>query len=411
MPVAALPPRGIRASTGVFFVGISTTGIYCRPICPARVSYPGAAALLPFGRRRRAGWVPALHALPAGAGAGPGGVRRGSPVARTAALRIAAGALNGRSVAELARELGVSERHLRRSMERELGVGPVELAQTHRLLLAKCLLTDTSLPVTQVAFASGFQSLRRFNSVFQQRYRLSPTALRKQPTGALSPKYGDPPGDWIRLTLAYRPPLPWKALIATLAGDTPPGVGAADGPRYGRTVALGPSRGVIFLEPAKGPRINVDLSVSLLPALMPLLARIRHLLDLDAEPHIIDAQLAEGGLAALVAKRPGLRLPGAFDGFEVAARELLGTELLGLVTRELGEPFDSGIPFLDRLAPSAERVAEAGERFLVEVGVPQRQAEALAALAQATVRRSSPAGARIRCRPCLPRIRGDPRHG
>ena len=372
---------------GVFFVGISTTGIYCRPICPARISYPERRRFFQSAAAaEQDGFRPCMRCRPELA---PGrAVCDAVPrVARAAALRIAAGALNGRSVAELAQELGVSERHLRRSMERELGVGPVELAQTHRLLLAKCLLTDTSLPVTRVAFASGFQSLRRFNSVFQQRYRMSPTALRQRPAAALSPELPEgPPGDWIRLTLGYRPPLDWEALIATVAGDTPLGVGLLDDSRYGRTVVLGKSRGVIFLEPAEGPQVNVDLSVSLLPALMPLLARLRHLLDLDAEPQVINAHLAEGGLSELVAEHPGLRLPGAFDGFEVAVRELLGTELLGRVSHELGEPIDTGIAGLERLAPSPARVTAAGGQSLCGLGVPRRQAEALVALAQAVTR-------------------------
>jgi AraC family transcriptional regulator of adaptative response / DNA-3-methyladenine glycosylase II len=367
---------------GVFFVGISTTRIYCRPICPARVSYPERRSFFhSAAAAEQNGFRPCMRCRPELA---PGrAVCDAVPrVARAAAMRIAAGALNGRSVAELAHELGVSERHLRRSMERELGVGPVELAQTHRLLLAKCLLTDTRLPVTRVAFASGFQSLRRFNSVFQQRYRMSPTALRQRPSASRTPEVPEaPPGDWIRLTLGYRPPLAWDALIATVAGDTPLGVGLVDEWRYGRTVALGESRGVIFLEPSEGFQINVDLSVSLLPALMPLLARLRHLLDLDAEPQVIDAHLAESGLAELVTERPGLRLPGAFDGFEVAMRELLGTELLQRLSRELGEPIDTGIESLDRLTPSAERVAQADAGVFSRLGVPHQQAEALTALA------------------------------
>ena len=222
-------------------------------------------------------------------------------------MRIAAGALNGSSVGDLAQELGVSERHLRRAMERELGVSPVELAQTHRLLLAKRLLTDTRLPVTRVAFASGFQSLRRFNTVFQERYRMSPSVLRHRPrrTARARPAPGLP-GDWVRLTLGYRAPLAWDALVATIAADTPPGVGVVDGSRYGRTVALEGCRGVIFLEAAPAaPQVNMDLSVSLLPALMPLLARLRHLLDLDAEPAVIDAHL-DGG-----ARRPRRTASGA----------------------------------------------------------------------------------------------------
>jgi AraC family transcriptional regulator of adaptative response / DNA-3-methyladenine glycosylase II len=297
-------------------------------------------------------------------------------------MRIAGGALNGRSVAELAQELGVSERHLRRAMDRELGVSPVELAQTHRLLMAKRLLTDTDLPVTRVAFASGFQSLRRFNTVFQERYRLSPSILRQRPRPTLASPAPDLPGDWIRLTLGYRPPLPWEALLRSIAPDTPPGVGLVEGPRYGRTVALEGCRGVIFVEPdPAASQVNVDLSVSLLPALMPLLARLRHLLDLDAEPAVIDTHLEQEGLADFVAHCPGLRLPGAFDGFEVAARELLGSDFLGGVTLELGEPFETGIGSLVRLGLTPYRVAEAC-RFMTQLGVPARRAEALASLAQ-----------------------------
>jgi AraC family transcriptional regulator, regulatory protein of adaptative response / DNA-3-methyladenine glycosylase II len=370
---------------GVFYVGISTTGIYCRPVCPARVSYPERRRFFPSAAAaEQEGYRPCLRCRPELA---PGmAVCDAVPrVARAAALRIAAGGLNGRSVAELAEELGVSERHLRRAMERELGVSPVELAQTHRLLMAKCLLTDTELPVTRVAFASGFQSLRRFNTVFQERYRLSPSMLRQRPRPARASPAPDLPGDWIRLTLGYRAPLAWEALVQSIAPDTPPGVGLVDGSRYGRTVALEGCRGVIFVraEPAAS-HVSVDLSVSLLPALMPLLARLRHLLDLDAEPAVIDAHLEQEGLSEFIAQCPGLRLPGAFDGFEVAARELLGSDLLAKVTEELGEPFDSGIESLDRLGLTPYRVAEAS-RVMTQLGVPARRAEALASLAQAVV--------------------------
>jgi AraC family transcriptional regulator, regulatory protein of adaptative response / DNA-3-methyladenine glycosylase II len=288
-------------------------------------------------------------------------------------------------VRDLARELGVGERHLRRAMERELGVSPVELAQTHRLLLAKCLLTDTTLPVTRVAFASGFQSLRRFNSVFQERYRMSPSVLRQRPRAVAHPAVAaGPAGDWVRLTLAYRPPLAWGPLLETIAGDMPTGVGVVHGSGFGRTVALEGCRGVVFLEAAPATtQINVDLSVSLLPALMPLLARLRHLLDLDAEPAIIDAHLAAAGLTSLVERYPGLRLPGAFDGFEVAARTLLRSDLLRRVTRSLGEPLATGIRGLDTLAPTADRVAGAGAPVLATLGVPPRRAEAITAVARA----------------------------
>jgi AraC family transcriptional regulator, regulatory protein of adaptative response / DNA-3-methyladenine glycosylase II len=368
---------------GVFFVGISTTGIYCRPVCPARVSYPERRRFFQSAAAaERDGFRPCMRCRPELA---PGrAVCDAVPrVARTAAMRIAAGALNGRSVTELADELGVSERHLRRAMERELGVGPVELAQTHRLLLAKCLLTDTDLPVTRVAFASGFQSLRRFNSVFQQRYRMTPSVLRRRPVAYRSPELRpSPAGDWIRLTLGYRPPFAWSELVETIAADTPVGVGVMEGHRYGRTVALEGCRGAIFLEQASGrAQVNVDIAVSLLPALMPLLARLRHLLDLDAEPEAIDRHLAARGLRAWVRARPGLRLPGAFDGFEVAVREVLGTEVMVRVTEELGEAIETGVPSLRKLSPTAARVAAAGAGLLAELGASPRRADALVSVA------------------------------
>src|SRR5918999_5506880 len=215
----AVHARDVRFD-GIFFVGITTTRVYCRPVCPARVSYPERRRFFDSAASaERAGYRPCLRCRPELA---PGRALMDAVprLARLAAQRIGAGALNGNSVADLARELGVSERHLRRALERELGVSPAELAQTHRLLLAKRLLAETSLPVTRVAFASGFQSLRRFNSVFRERYRLSPSALRRA-----TPSSGGgstaPAGDFVTLTLAYRPPLDWPLLVRRLAGEAP----------------------------------------------------------------------------------------------------------------------------------------------------------------------------------------------
>ena len=399
MTAAAIPPISLSAEVceralnardarfdGIFFVGITTTRIYCRPVCPARVSH--------YDRRRffnsaasaeRAGFRPCLRCRPELA---PGralcdAVPR---LARMAAHRIAAGALNGRGVGQLARELGVSDRHLRRVLEHELGVSPVELAQTHRLLFAKRLLADTSLPVTRIAYASGFQSLRRFNSVFRARYRLSPSALRRGPRSA--GERGSPPaplGDLVRLTLAYRAPLAWDTLMALLGRDALPGMELVECGRYGRIVRLEGQSGVVFAakSPAAKNHLDVDLSPSLLPVLMPLLARLRHLFDLDAEPTVVDAHLERGGLGGHVARRPGLRIPGALDGFEAAFRRLLGTRAVPGVMEALGESFDTGIPQLGRIAPDAARLAEAGAARLAQLGVPRRSAEILEALARA----------------------------
>jgi AraC family transcriptional regulator of adaptative response / DNA-3-methyladenine glycosylase II len=376
---------------GIFFVGITTTMVYCRPVCPARVSYPDRRRFFDSAASaERAGYRPCLRCRPELA---PGRALMDAVprLARLAAQRIGAGALNGNSVADLARELGVSERHLRRALERELGVSPAELAQTHRLLLAKRLLAETSLPVTRVAFASGFQSLRRFNSVFRERYRLSPSALRRTAPSAARP--ASPSGDFVTLTLAYRAPLDWGLLTGLLAREAVPGVIVVDGERYGRTVRLDGRSGVVLARnvPAKA-QLDVAVSLSLLPVLMPLLVRLRHLFDLDAEPAVVDAYLGQNGLGPMVRRRPGLRIPGALDGFELALRSLLlgangaqegAGDLLLRVVDARGEEIDTGIPTLTRLAPSPERVAEAGPSGLVALGVPRRGAEAIASVARA----------------------------
>jgi AraC family transcriptional regulator, regulatory protein of adaptative response / DNA-3-methyladenine glycosylase II len=390
---------------GVFFVGISSTMIYCRPVCPARVAYPDRRRFFASAAAaEHDGFRPCLRCRPELA-PGRALVDAVPRVARAAAMRIAAGALNGRGVGRLAEELGVGERQLRRAMDRELGVSPLELAQTHRLLLAKCLLTDTPLPVTRVAFASGFQSLRRFNTAFREHYRMSPSALRQRRAAAHADGAG-PAADLVRLTLSYRPPLAWDALLQRLTAEAIPGIELVERSRYTRTVRLDGYRGIVSVERAvwseasrrlrgasahrvagagPGGELAVHLSASLLPALMPLLARLRQLCDLDAEPAVIDAHLRDGGLGRMVARRPGLRMPGAFDGFEAATRELLRDGLAGRVAEALGETLETGLPGLVRLGPSAERVADAGAQSLARLGVPGRSAESIAAVARAVV--------------------------
>ncbi len=415
----ALPPddvcqRALNARDarfdGLFFVGIVTTGVYCRPVCRTRRARPTNRRFFrSAAAAEHAGFRPCLTCRPELA-PGRAPVDAVPRLAYRAARRIGAGALNGHSVAELAAEFGVSERHLRRALERELGVSPVELAQTHRLLLAKRLLADTRLPVTRVAYASGFQSLRRFNTVFRDRYRLSPSALRRSLNRGSAAKDPRRPGggatapksDLLRLTLAYRPPLAWDVLVSLIGRDAIPGVEIAQGGRYGRTVRLEGQSGIVFAEDAgaasgdSAPRhadthLNVVVSATLLPALMPLLARLRLLFDLDAEPAVVDGCLAQGGLGALVRRRPGVRIPGAFDGFEVACRVLFrgrarpgqgANELARRFVRAFGEPADTGVAGLTRFAPSAERMAETRVSTLVAMGLPRRRAHALTALAR-----------------------------
>ena len=278
---------------GVFYVGITTTHIYCRPCCPSRLAhdqhrrfFDSAAAA------EQAGFRPCLRCRPELA---PGRTAFAalSRLAQVASERIASGALNGHTVADLAAELGVSERHLRRALEREVSVSPLELAQTHRLLLAKRLIVDTDLPMTRVAYASGFQSLRRFNAVFRAQYRMPPSALRRGRRARAA--------ESLRLTLSYRRP----ALI--------PGL-----PLEGRVAVDGHSGVVSVRNSAAAAHLVVDIAESLLPVLMPLIAGLRRVFDLDAEPAVIDGHLSANGLGDLVERWPGVRVVGSLERLEGA---------------------------------------------------------------------------------------------
>jgi AraC family transcriptional regulator of adaptative response / DNA-3-methyladenine glycosylase II len=405
---------------GVFFVGVTSTGIYCRPVCRARTPradrcrfYRSAAAA------ERRGFRPCLRCRPELAPAAVGAVDGADELpaasvdavrrlARAAGARIAAGALDdGQGLDALAATLGVSARHLRRAVERELGASPVALAQTRRLLTAKQLLAETALPVARVALASGFGSVRRFNALFQARYRLAPTAVRRSTRGG-DERGADAAGAPVRLSLAYRPPYDWPAVRDYLAARATPGVEGvaahvgADGTpalRYWRTVRVGAQVGAIAVGPGPRPAtLAVELSAGLLPAVVPLLARLRRLLDLDADPASVDAHLAaDPALAAHVARRPGLRVPGAVDGFELALRAMLGqqvsvraaTTLAGRLAARVGEPLDAATGAagaaagLTHHAVDAGRLADAGVACVAAIGLPRARAEAVVALARA----------------------------
>jgi AraC family transcriptional regulator of adaptative response / DNA-3-methyladenine glycosylase II len=372
---------------GLFFVGVLTTGIYCRPICPTRTPrrdrcrfFPSAAAA------EQAGFRPCLRCRPELApGSAP--VDTVGRTARLAAARIGAGAMNDEGTLEtLAREMGIGSRQLRRVLRQELGVSPVELAQTHRLLLAKQLLTETRLPIIDVAFASGFASVRRFNALFRAQYRLTPRDLRRtKGAGA-----GDAS---VRLTLAYRPPLAWQAMLRFLAARAIANVEWVSGQSYLRTVALDGHRGWVKVEPAKGKEaLTVEVPMSLAGVLPQLLARLRNLFDLDARPDAIADHLgSDAHLSAGFCQFPGLRVPGAFSGFELAVRAVLGqqvsvraaTTLAGRLAETLGERIDTPLPALTRLSPSPARLLDAGHDRLTALGLVAARARCVLALARA----------------------------
>ena len=281
----ALRARDARFD-GRFFVAVSSTRIYCRPVCtvkpPRRENcrfYPSAAAA------ESGGYRPCLRCRPELA-PGNASIDATSRLAQAAASLIEDRALDEEGLDAVAARLGITDRHLRRAFGSEFGVSPVEYAQTQRLLLAKRLLTDTALPVTEVAFASGFRSLRRFNALFKQRYRLQPTRLRRHMNDAA----GTAVPDALQFELAYRPPYDWPAVSAFLGARAIAGVESVEEGRYRRGVRVevdgkAPKdalRGWIEVAPSpKKAALRVAVSASLARALPPVLSRVKALMDLS----------------------------------------------------------------------------------------------------------------------------------
>ena len=376
---------------GLFFVGVKTTGVYCRPICPART--PGRDRVLFFrtaALAEAAGFRSCFRCRPELApGAAP--VDAVSRVVAAAMRRIDEGALSSDgSLEELARALGVSGRHLRRAMRAELGMSPLALAASRRLALARQLIVDTALPLTEVAFASGFGSVRRFNAAVRSRYGRAPSAMRR------AVRDGAPAGEALTLTLAYRAPYDWPAILGHLARRAIPGVEVVADGAYLRTAAVGPHRGWLAVAPDPArPALKVTVAASLAGGLMAVVARLRRLFDLDAQPAAIAAHLArDPRLARQVRARPGLRVAGAFDPFEAAARAVLGQQvcvpaartLAGRLADRLGDPIATPHPELGRLFPEPGRIAAAGAAELAGIGIPARRAETLRALGRAVAR-------------------------
>ena len=321
-----------RRFDGRLFVAVKTTGIYCRPFCPAPTPnrknvrfFPSAAAA------QEAGFRPCLRCRPE---ISPDlAFWRGSSNTVSRALQlIEASALDEAGVEALADRLGMGERQLRRLFHQHLGASPVAIAQTRRILLAKQLIQDTALPMAEVAAASGFGSIRRFNETFRQLYKRPPTALRR--SGIVEQSAGVHGAVAVRL--GYRAPYDWDAILAFLRTRAIPGVEIVTGDRYARTIAFGAGHGLLIVEPADGCCLKATVRFPELRHLPAIVARVRRVFDLAADPVTIGAHLGEDPvLAPLIAARPGLRVPGAWDGFELAVRAILGQQITVAAARRL----------------------------------------------------------------------------
>lgn len=385
----ALQSRDARFD-GLMFVGVASTGIYCRPVCPART--PKFENCIFFGSAAAAqdlGFRPCLRCRPETAPDLASWRGTSNTVFRALAL-IAEGALDGEGncVDKLAGRLGVGERHLRRLFLQHLGAAPVSVAQTRRILFAKQLIQETRMPMSEIAMAAGFSSVRRFNETFLQLFQRPPSALRRT-NRAKAEQQG------VMLRLRYRPPYDWESMLAFLQARAITGIEIVQDGRYLRTVEINGAIGSIAVEhrPTRDS-LSVRICFPDVRALPAIVARVRRLFDLGADIGTIGTHLSgDPVLAPLLAKHPGLRAPGGWDGFEIAVRAVLGQQisvgaarrlagqLAALHGRVVPEPFRVH-PELDRVFPAARRLAGLASLGLA---MPASRLTALKAVAEASL--------------------------
>jgi AraC family transcriptional regulator of adaptative response / DNA-3-methyladenine glycosylase II len=374
---------------GRFFGAVRTTGIYCRPICPAitpkrqnMVFYPTAAAAA------EAGYRPCLRCRPE-TSPDVGAWRGSSNTVNRALALIENGALDdGRDVARLAERVGVGERQLRRLFRQHLGASPIAVAQTRRVHLAKQLLHETRLPMSEVALASGFGSIRRFNETFQTLFGRGPSTLRRMSGPELS---AGSAGEVI-VRLRYRAPYDWQGVLNFLAARAITGMELVEDGAYSRVITIDGVIGAVRVTQAPNEDALVaNVRFPKLSRLPAIIARLRRVFDLSADPHAINEHLLrDAALAPMVAARPGLRAPGGWDGFELAVRAILGQQVtvsaaIGLAAKLVagyGEPAPCSVTGDLRLThafPSAGRLAT----HEVRLGMPAARARAIRGLAAA----------------------------
>jgi AraC family transcriptional regulator of adaptative response / DNA-3-methyladenine glycosylase II len=374
---------------GLFFTGVLSTRIYCRPVCPARwatrVTYFTTAA-----SAEAAGYRPCLRCRPE-LSPSDGAWRRSDEVVARALKLLDQGSLDDEPLTALAERVGIGERQLRRLFVERLGAPPIAVRRTRRLLFAKQLLTETRLPITQVALAAGFGSLRRFNAAFREAYRMPPSALRRHPAAACE--------EVLTLRLSYRPPFDFDATLEFLRHRVLPGVERVDGASYARVIP--PEEGDrprtagwvrVSAWPNDEHALRLELHGVAPKRVLAITDHLRRMFDLDADPQGIEQALSACDvMAPLVRARPGLRIPGGWDGFEIAIRAILVARLRSGAARALAGRFmeEFGVPLpsaatvgLDRTFPTAEALMSAD---LSVIGVPPARARVIRAVARAVV--------------------------
>lgn len=369
---------------GWFITAVLTTGIYCRPSCPTPVRpkrenvrfYPTAAAA------QLAGFRACKRCRPDASPGSPEWNARGDMVGRAMRL-IASGIVDREGVAGLARRLAVSERHLHRQLLAEVGAAPLAIARAQRAQTARTLIETTNLPFTEVAFAAGFDSVRQFNDTIREVFALTPTELRRA-----GRRRGDIVEGALTLRLAYRPPLDWQTLIRWLARRALPGIAEAHDGAYRRTLRLPLGAAIATLEPVDS-HVRCTLRLETMADLASAVAQCRRLLDLDADPlSVVEVLTRDRDLAKAVRKRPGLRAPGAVDGFELAIQAVMGQQISLAAARTLtsrlvesnGDRIKLSDPTLTHLFPTPASVADAD---LSGLGVPAARRATLRAVARA----------------------------
>jgi AraC family transcriptional regulator of adaptative response / DNA-3-methyladenine glycosylase II len=381
---------------GKFFIAVTSTRIYCRPVCPApspksaNVRYYATAAAA-----AQDGFRPCLRCRPEAAPGSPAW-QGTSAVVRRALRLIQDGLLDEEPVEALAARLGIGPRHLHRLFVLHVGASPVTVAQTRRLHFAKRLLDETDLPITEIAMAAGFGSLRRFNDTFRSTYQRAPRDLRRQRRRGVAPE-----GGAVVLRLAFRPPYDWPAVREFLAARALPGVERVDERGYARTVATDGGPAVVCVRPLEAEdALELRVRGAAPAALFALSSAARRAFDLAADPaRVVRAFAADPLLGPLARRRPGLRIPGAWDAFECAVRAVLGQQVSVAAGRTLaarlvaraGRPLDGG-DGLTHLFPEPAALAAADLGGLGLTGARQRALRALArAVAEGALDLGAPA--------------------